>query len=126
MIDDDEDDQEFFVTAVNQISVELNCTTLSNAQEAFQKLNEKTLTPDIIFLDLNMPVMNGQQFLVEIKKHPTLTSIPVIIFSTSSHTGTIQLMKELGAKDFMTKPDKYDKLVVLLTQILNRSEIAAK
>lgn len=126
MIDDDEDDQEFFITAIDQISKAVKCTTISRASEALQKLKEKTLKPDVIFLDLNMPVMNGQQFLTEIKKDPVLQNIPVIIFSTSSHETTIQLMKELGAKNFITKPDTFDKLVLLLTPFIHQIETLAK
>ncbi|MEO6902615.1 MAG: response regulator [Bacteroidia bacterium] len=125
MIDDDEDDQEFFITAVDQLSKSIICTTISRASEALQKLKEKTLNPDLIFLDLNMPIMNGQQFLTEIKKVPILKNLPVIILSTSSHETTIQLMKELGAKDFITKPDSFDKLVLLLKPFLNQVETIA-
>lgn len=117
-IDDDDEDQEIFLAAVNQLSQEINCHSITNATEALQKLTSKQLNPDVIFLDLNMPVMNGQQFLIEIKKCDDLKNIPVIIFSTSSHTATIQLMKELGAYDFITKPAGYDQLVNLLKPIL--------
>jgi CheY-like chemotaxis protein len=118
LIDDDDDDQEIFLTAVEQIDCGVNCTALSDATEALQKLAAHVIVPDVIFLDLNMPVMNGQEFLTEIKKNAGLKNIPVIIFSTSSHNTTIQLTKDLGASDFITKPGKYDELVNLLTPIL--------
>lgn len=126
MIDDDEDDQEFFVTAIDQLSKEVTCTAISKASEALQKLKEQVLKPDLIFLDLNMPVMNGQQFLIEIKKDPELQNIPIIILSTSSHETTIKSMKELGAKNFITKPDSFDKLVLLLTPFVHHIETASK
>jgi len=44
----------------------------------------KISSPDIICLDINMPLMDGKQFLVEIKTHPTFKNISVIIYSTSS------------------------------------------
>ncbi|MDF2438638.1 MAG: response regulator receiver protein [Bacteroidota bacterium] len=115
LVDDDEDDQEIFLSAVNEVSENAECLPLSDATEALAKLSAKEIEPDVIFLDLNMPVMNGQQFLVEIKKREELKKIPVIIFSTSSHLATIQLMKDLGAADFITKPDKYDELVKILS-----------
>jgi CheY-like chemotaxis protein len=119
LIDDDDDDQEIFLTAVEQVSDSTHCIAMSDASEALQKLTVQELSPDVIFLDLNMPVMNGQQFLVEIKKHPRLKNIPVIIFSTSSHPITINLMKELGAYDFITKPEKYDQLIDILKSLLS-------
>jgi CheY-like chemotaxis protein len=118
LIDDDEDDQEIFMTAASEASHRVNCIALFDAREALQKLSDRELIPDVIFLDLNMPIMNGQQFLVEIKKQHELRHIPVIIFSTSSNRNTITTMKELGATDFITKPSLYDELVNILKQML--------
>lgn len=118
LVDDDEEDQEIFITAIKEVSSSVTCTALFDAREALEKLVIKVIIPDIIFLDLNMPVMNGQEFLTEIKKNPGLKNIPVIIFSTSSHSSTIRLTKELGAYDFITKPSKYDELVKILITFL--------
>jgi len=62
--------------------------------------------PDIIFLDLNMPIMNGTEFLQKIKTIDRLKDIPVVIFSTTSDERATQHVKRLGAMDFITKPDK--------------------
>ncbi|MES2513795.1 MAG: response regulator [Bacteroidota bacterium] len=114
LIDDDEDDQDIFLTAIQSISTSVKSKIFDNGVEALEQLSAKVIIPDVIFLDLNMPLMNGQQFLVEIKKNSELKHIPVIIFSTSSHHATKQLMKDLGAHDFITKPDRFDELVNLL------------
>ena len=118
LIDDDEDDQEIFLTALARVTTSVVCDVMSDAGSALQKLSEKLLSPDVIFLDLNMPVMNGQQFLVEIKKEPDLQHIPIIIFSTSSHQPTIYLTKTLGAKDFITKPERFEDLLHILKSII--------
>lgn len=119
LIDDDEDDTEIFLTATEEISDKIICNTFFSAFVALKKLSAKEITPEVIFLDLNMPVMNGQQFLVEIKKNADLKSIPIIIFSTTSHIATIQTVKDLGAHDFITKPGRYDELVTLLKPLLS-------
>ena len=72
LIDDDDDDQEIFLSAVEQVSESVTCVALGNATEALHQLTTKAIVPDIIFLDLNMPIMNGQQFLTEIKKNAAL------------------------------------------------------
>jgi CheY-like chemotaxis protein len=118
MIDDDDEDQEIFLTALQKVSDSIACITMNNAWEALQKLKTKELQPELIFLDLNMPVMNGQQFLMEIKRDEELNHIPIIISSTSSHGPTIELTKLLGAHDFITKPDKFDDLVHILKTVL--------
>lgn len=114
LIDDDEDDQEIFLSAVKELAPEVECTAMSDASEALKMLADGRLSPDVIFLDLNMPVMTGQQFLAEIKKRPVISEIPVIIFSTSSHAEMIRKTMALGASDFITKPGRYDALMNLL------------
>ena len=118
LIDDDEDDHEIFITATQEISAEINCSSLFNALEALEKLQTRQLMPDLIFLDLNMPVMSGQQFLSAIKSDENLKSIPVVIFSTSSELKTVERLKKMGASDFITKPGLYNELVTILRPIL--------
>lgn len=118
LIDDDDDDQEIFLTAIQEISDTVQYTYINSGREALQKLSSGELTPEVIFLDLNMPLMSGQEFLFQIKKKETLSQIPVIIFSTSSDPSTVELTKDLGAYDFITKPGDFDQLVDLLKPLI--------
>jgi CheY-like chemotaxis protein len=120
LIDDDEDDQEIFMTAMERLSLSesVTCRVLSSAAEALKELESKQLVADLIFLDLNMPIMSGKEFLKHLTKSETLKVIPVIVLSTSSHLDTIKETKELGAKDFITKPDKFDQLVLILQSLI--------
>lgn len=120
LVDDDTEDQEIFETALELVGENLQCTSFSNAKDALHKLVAGEVNPDVIFLDLNMPVMSGQEFLMKIKKQDGICDIPVIIFSTSSNQNTIKQMKELGAVDFLTKPSRFDTLVDSLKPIINR------
>jgi CheY-like chemotaxis protein len=119
LIDDDEDDQEIFRTALEKVDRSVDCTSLNNAREALNKLRANQLNPDLIFLDLNMPEMNGQQFLMEIKNDEVLSYIPIVILSTSSHRSTIDLTKELGAKEFYSKPDRFEDLIGIIKSVLS-------
>lgn len=119
VIDDDIDDQEIFLTALESVSPSIECVTAGSAVEALKRLRENEISTDIIFLDLNMPIMTGQQFLAEIKKNEQLCNIPVIVLSTTSHQPTIDHAKSLGASSFVTKPDKFSELVRILKEILN-------
>lgn len=118
LIDDDEDDQELFIEAAREVSPDIKVTVLPDAASALEKLSNKSVAADVIFSDLNMPRMTGQQFLLEIKKRPELKDIPVIIFSTSSHSHTMQLVKDFGAHDFITKPGLFNELVSTLRRLL--------
>ncbi len=119
LIDDDEDDQEIFLTALGKVDKNVRCTPIDDAREALEALKKGEISPDLIFLDLNLPVMNGQQFLVEIKKEETLGNIPVLILSTSSHLATIELTKELGAAAFYTKPGNFQDLIAIIRSALH-------
>lgn len=118
LIDDDEDDQELFLMAMKEISSSVECITLDNARSALNQLENRMLIADVIFLDLNMPVMTGQQFLSELNKKEGLSRIPVIVLSTSSNIESINQAKALGAKSFITKPSNFKELKNILHRVL--------
>jgi len=117
-IDDDDDDIDFFATAIDQLSSAVSYFSFTDADDALQKLITGEVLPDVIFLDLNMPVINGQEFLSRVKSSESLQDIPVIILSTSSDSYTIQQLKTQGAIDFLTKPSGMKELVALLRPYL--------
>jgi CheY-like chemotaxis protein len=74
--------------------------------------------PDIVFLDINMPMMSGFEFLSEIKRVDHLSHIPIVIFTTSNSPEQIKQSRELGASAFLTKPANFDDLCSKLRSIL--------
>jgi CheY-like chemotaxis protein len=119
LIDDDEDDQELFQIALGELGIHIECNVMASAREALLHLEKNPAAADLIFLDLNMPLMTGHQFLSEIKKRKELTEIPVVVLSTSSDSGTIHQAINLGAKEFFTKPSDFHELKKILQNILN-------
>jgi CheY-like chemotaxis protein len=119
LIDDDEDDQVFFKEALALINPFLQCDTAANGKIALDKLNASISLPDIIFLDLNMPFMNGLEFLIQIRKEAGLNRIPLGIFTTSNIVRDKELAKELGARFFLTKPNDFQLLRKQLQQVLS-------
>jgi CheY-like chemotaxis protein len=118
LIDDDEEDQEIFAEALKEASAEASCLSYTGATEALEDLESGKINPDLIFVDLNMPVMNGHQFLTEIKSIENLRHIPVVIFTTSSNKATVLETMRLGASDFITKPGNLSVLVNVLKPFL--------
>lgn len=111
IVDDDIDDQELFIEAVNEVDNTIRCQPYTSFEEALELMkNKKIPLPDIIFLDLNMPKLNGKQCLAELKKNADLRGIPVIIYTTSSEKGDIDETTRLGAAYFLTKPSKFKEL----------------
>jgi CheY-like chemotaxis protein len=76
--------------------------------------------PDLIFLDLNMPKLNGKQVLREIKSRESLKAIPVIMYSTSFAPRDIEEIGQLGAAFHLLKPSRFDDLCRSLSEILSR------
>jgi CheY-like chemotaxis protein len=107
LVDDDEDDRETFLEIVSELDPSAVLLTAINGAEGFQKLSMQDAQPDVIFLDLNMPIMNGTEFLRKIKAIEKLKNIPIVILSTSSDEWAIKEVQALGAGDFVTKPAKF-------------------
>lgn len=99
-IDDDNEYLSFYAEAISALSLPIRIDTDEDATTALNKLNTREMQPDLIFLDLDMPIMSGQDFLRSIKATIPLSTIPVIVMSTSSETKTIQEVKSLGAMDY--------------------------
>jgi len=116
-IDDDNEDQEFFFEAIGLINPLYKCISASSGREGLKIL--QTLTPDHIFLDLNMPEMNGKEVLLLIRADKKLACVPVVIFSTSIHTEDIGILKQNGANECMVKPVSFSILCTMLKTYLN-------
>src|ERR1700755_1270747 len=96
LIDDDHDDFEIFSMALSEADPSVVCVYYDSAKEALTKLTDHNLPePDYIFLDLNMPGMNGLQFLESIKETKA-AHLPVIVYSTSILPPHKEKIKNLG------------------------------
>jgi CheY-like chemotaxis protein len=113
-IDDDQDDLEIFSTTVEEFKTKINCVSINCAATALRKLVSRELSPEVIFVDLNMPGMDGFQFLSEVKKLPNF-NIPVVVLSTCSQQETKITVKKLGAQGYLTKPNSMKQFFQLLT-----------
>ena len=121
LIDDDLDDQEIFMMALEDVNADVNCVTANNGVEALKKLtSDLSFIPDYIFIDINMPKMNGIECLSEIKKLSHLSGVPIMMFSTSSDPDIISESKKLGALDFLIKPPGLKPLVQTLAKIFEK------
>jgi CheY-like chemotaxis protein len=118
LIDDDVDDQEIFCTVLEAVAPACKCIPAGNGQVALDMLNAKKVSPHIIFLDLNMPLMNGLQFLHEVARLKILQNVPIVVLTTSADPGTRASMLESGAKAFITKPDSFSEWENVLRRVM--------
>jgi CheY-like chemotaxis protein len=120
-IDDDPDDHELFLMALERIDKNINCHLANNGIDALKRLSKDNgFVPDYIFLDINMPKMSGMECLAEIKKLDHLDQSEILMFSTSSDLKVIEASKALGANHFFVKPPSMDLLVETLAKMLRR------
>jgi CheY-like chemotaxis protein len=118
MIDDDFEDQEIFRDVLKEVDPGIQCVLYSEAEEALEFLAKESRLPDWIFVDLNMPVMNGFEFLKAVKKNKLLRDIPVVIYTTSNENSQKATARELGAFSFITKPSDLTLLKERLLDLL--------
>lgn len=122
LVDDDEDDRMFFADALQEIPIATELTEFHNGQELLDYLAESvTDYPQLIFLDLNMPVMDGFQCLREIRKNPQLKDLVVAIYSTSSSEKDIEETFVNGANIYINKPNRFEELKKTIAQVVKRN-----
>ena len=119
LVDDDLDDQEIFVMALEEIDKNVEYSLANDGVDALEKLeSDPTFLPDYIFIDVNMPRLNGLECLRQIRKLTHLDHAVVIIYSTTLDQRLINNSKELGANHFLVKPPGFTPLKEKLTEIL--------
>jgi len=123
LVDDDVDDLEIFALAMEDICVPSQLITAQNGLAALSLFSDNPgFSPDFIFIDLNMPLMNGKQFLAAIKAMNDLKST-IIIYTTSSHPRDIKETESLGASHYLVKPSNIDKLSKILHKIFSKQPL---
>ncbi len=118
IVDDDEDDIALFCEAVAHINKNLVCATAGNGVEAMKKLETYPRLPKCIFLDVNMPLMDGRQMLKILHSDPRYAGIPVIMYSTTRNENEIRHYIDQGVA-FVVKPTSFSKIIEVIRQHLN-------
>src|SRR5579862_1013839 len=103
LIDDDQDDQLFLSEALNELFPNLECISINNGKSALEFIEKNPPPPRYIFLDLNMPYLNGFEFLEEFRKEKGNQNTSVYVYTTSSNKKDKEIAKSLGVTDYITK-----------------------
>jgi CheY-like chemotaxis protein len=117
LIDDDSEESEIFQYALEELKIPIECYVASSGKQALEDLKNHRIRPHYIFLDLNMPKMDGTQCLKEIKRLQDHNNIPVILYSTFFSEGQKETLKHLGADGFITKTTSIFELNSELSRI---------
>ncbi|MGZ8511137.1 MAG: response regulator [Chitinophagaceae bacterium] len=121
LADDDKDDQETFGEALRESEIAAELTTVDNGQELLATLKDPSEpNPDIIFLDINMPRMDGFDCLREIKKLDGFEKIPVILYSNGINEEACKRAFSLGAAGCVRKASDIPKLAAIIQRIATK------
>ncbi len=119
LADDDKEDRMLFKEALDEIDMNISIEDFDNGVTLMDNLLkvDKPL-PHVIYLDLNMPLMNGEECLNDIRNEPRFSNIPIIIYSTYADTPISNELQKKGANLYLVKPNSFEKLKYLLTKSL--------
>ncbi len=117
LAEDDEDDSELFKLGIYSAGISADITLAENGSQLLSFMSQ--ILPDIIFLDLNMPGMDGKTCLKAIRKNESYNTIPVVIFTTSSSEKDIKDTLKSGANLFVTKPQRIKEQTIAFQKIFS-------
>ena len=122
--EDDKDDFEMLEEAIENILPESQINRARNGRELLQHIDEQS-APDVIFLDLNMPKMNGIDCLINLRQRKNLHSIPIIIYSTSSDFEDIDQCYKSGCNLYLVKPASFKDLTAQIKKIFLHEQLVS-
>jgi CheY-like chemotaxis protein len=118
LAEDDQDDQELFMEALNATEVPSEVITVENGEELVNTLKDPAEPkPDIVFIDINMPVKGGKEALEEIKSDKELKEIPAVMLSTSNNPKDIEETFNKGANLYVQKPSSFTGFILILKKV---------
>jgi CheY-like chemotaxis protein len=82
-VDDDTDDRNMFCMAIRRVDPAIECVQVESGEDALELLAKSEMTPDFIFIDINMPRMNGYECVREIYQYPNLKNTTIVMFSST-------------------------------------------
>ena len=122
LVEDNEDDIELTLEALKDSRVRMEIHVVSDGISAMTFLRREgeytaTPRPDLILLDLNLPLMDGREVLKAIREDPDLTDIPVVVLTTSEDEGDILKAYKLHANCYISKPVDFSRFTEIIKQI---------
>lgn len=109
-IDDDADDHFFFTQALSELDPTILCICQDSGEKALEMLASANSLPDLIFLDMNMPRMNGIEFLKALPDLRLKDRLRIVVYSTSDMAFTTQEALQLGASAYLTKGNSIEEI----------------
>lgn len=117
LVEDDEDNRDLVELVVTRSQLDVELVTAENGEEAIQCVRKKK--PDLILMDMQMPVMDGYTAVPIIKGNPELSTIPIIAFTALARPEDIARTRSIGCIEHSTKPIDPDQLLKLIQKYIH-------
>ncbi len=116
--DDDTDDTNTFLEAFGELNLDVDIHTVRNGRETLDYLDNSEPIPDILFLDMNMPVMGGRECLVNIRQNERYKDLCICMYSTATDENDVEELLVSGANVCIKKPHDFNVLKRILHKII--------
>ncbi len=120
IVDDDADDHYILRRAINKVIPQVIIESVYDGSEAITYLKRCDCLPDLIFLDLNMPMLTGKETIKQIRANTTLKNVPIAVLSTTRSEAEQQECLALGANEFFSKPYFNKQLFEIIEQVRDK------
>lgn len=118
LIDDDPEDADIFKEAVYFLNSEIVCHAVTNPLRAFEELLVAENLPDMVFVDFNMPALNGAQLIQKMRTEKRLQNITFVLMSSHSEDVINVLTEKFDKVQYIIKPSSFQELVDLMDTLL--------
>lgn len=126
LVEDYLDDRELIVSAILKSGIQSSCVMYAQngceALDLLDRLAQQDSLPDLMLVDLNMPLMNGHEVLDELGRKGILSYLPVIVMSTSDSEMDVRRVYNAGGHSFIVKPSSFDEFVKIMSCISTHLE----
>jgi CheY-like chemotaxis protein len=119
VVDDDVDDIELFKEAVEDIEFSVKCQSALSGMEALSMLETKVNLPNIIVVDLNMPMLSGMDFIKTVRENPAYDAIKLFLYSTCDLNQEVMKKENIKINGFFRKPTNFDALSKKIIELVN-------
>jgi CheY-like chemotaxis protein len=124
-VDDDSDDRDMFCMAIRRIDPDIQCIQVEGGEDAVELLMNSEMAPDFIFMDINMPRMNGYECVREIYQYPNLKNTTIVMFSSTFNPRDQVEFGVLGLK-YLLKTSNLKSLVESIRKLIGLNLVEDK
>ena len=120
LVEDNKDDIELANLALGQTGHQVTLEVATNGRDGLARILAATDPPDLVLLDINLPVMDGFQVLERLAGNDAARRVPIVVLSTSTRPGDLERLTRLGARELHSKFIKFEEFIILMRRLLEQ------